>query len=140
MGARRSMSDFLEQEYGDQEEGGGLPPPPPAPARQLREPEVRESEGPEVPALGDGARWEQMDRKDVLLWPEQVTGLDEMRRGLQRHKRRVRRKGDRGERITENTLIRAAVTVLLENRGAVIGAGEGEITESLRAALRAGGA
>lgn len=52
-------------------------------------------------------KWRQMERKDVLLRPDQIADLTELRRRLQRQQT------DRTERLTDNTLIRAAIDMLL---------------------------
>ena len=147
MNARLSFDDLLEEE-GDQEPV--TPGPPPGPARDLRSKNKGESGSSEVPDSGSasrpkkrrkkkapqaptGPKWASLERKDALLWPEQVAGLTELRRDLQRRRRAA---GGGGERITENTLIRVAVSVLLEHGDALAGVDEEQLRESLTAELR----
>ncbi|HEX3922106.1 MAG TPA: hypothetical protein VHY31_07460 [Streptosporangiaceae bacterium] len=85
-------------------------------------PEVRTSE---VPNLA-GPKYLQLERKDTLLWPRQINELTLLRRRLNRQKP----KGE-GERITENTLIRVAIDLLLANGGKLSGSDEGGLRRSL---------
>ena len=73
-----------------------------------------------------GPKYLQLERKDTLLWPRQVNELTLLRRVLNRRKP----KGE-GERITENTLIRVAVDLLLANAGQLAGSDESELRRSL---------
>ncbi|MBV7674365.1 hypothetical protein STHAL_33515 [Streptomyces halstedii] len=52
-------------------------------------------------------KWKGLERKDVLLRPDQVEDLTALRRRLQRQQT------DRSERLTNNTLIRVAVDLLI---------------------------
>ncbi|MGI5122810.1 hypothetical protein ACQEU5_25165 [Marinactinospora thermotolerans] len=83
-----------------------------------------------------GPKWAALERKEALLWPEQISGLAQLRRDLQRRKRAA---GGGGERITENTLIRVAVAVLLEHKDALTGVNESELRQSLSSELRNSG-
>lgn len=146
--ARKSFDDLLAEDATD--EPITPPPPAPAPARVLRSqegtPELPKSESSEQPpssstraprkkkqAKTAAPKWTTLERKDTLLWPDQVSGLTDLRRDLQRRKRAA---GGGGERITENTLIRVAVAVLLENGSALTGKDETELRESLSFELR----
>jgi hypothetical protein len=61
----------------------------------------------------------------VLLWPDQLGELSVMRRMLNR------RRGGEGERITENTLIRVAVALLLSRSADLTGTTEDGLRKSL---------
>lgn len=74
----------------------------------------------------DLPKYLQLERKETLLWPRQVEALTLMRRVLNRR----RPKGE-GERLTENTLIRVAVDLLLSRQDAIAGATEDELRQSL---------
>jgi len=68
----------------------------------------------------------QLTRKEVRLRDEQYQQLTVLARGLQRAKTQTK------ERITENTLIRVAIDLLLERGGALIGESEAELLGHLR--------
>ena len=90
----------------------------PAPATELPMSQnfgLTESETPEVP------KYLTYDRKEARLRFDQVTSLTNLTKLLNR-----RRKG-RGERITDNTLIRVAVDLLLSKADLLEGATEEEI-------------
>ncbi|SIO86149.1 hypothetical protein [Nocardiopsis sp. JB363] len=89
-----------------------------------------------APPKPEGPKWSTLERKETLLWPDQASGLTELRRSLQRRKRAA---GGGGERITENTLIRVAVATLLEHGDALTGVDEAELRESLSSVLRNSG-
>ena len=65
-------------------------------------------------------------RADTLLWPRQLNELTVLRRVLNR-----RRPKGAGERITENTLVRLAIDLLLANAGQLQGSTEDELRRSL---------
>lgn len=67
----------------------------------------------------------QFDRKDVRLRADQLRILSELARDLQRHSRGRRR-------ITDNTLIRIAVDLLIERANDLSGDSELEILANLR--------
>ena len=73
-----------------------------------------------------GPKYLQLERKDTLLWPRQLNELTVLRRVLNR-----RRPKGAGERITENTLIRLAVDLLIANAGQLQGSTEEELRRSL---------
>jgi hypothetical protein len=104
---------------------------------------VTESVRPEVPTLTSGVtesvssrvpegddpslpRYLRLTRKEVRFREDQLDALDRVVRRLVR----ARRGG--GERITENTLVRVAVDLLLERADALSGATEAELLRSLR--------
>lgn len=106
--------------------------------------EVTESVSPEIPAVvtpgvtesvssrapeGDDPslpRYLRLTRKEVRFREDQLDALDRVVRRLVR----ARRGG--GERITENTLVRVAVDLLLERADALSGGTEAELLRSLR--------
>jgi hypothetical protein len=83
--------------------------------------EVRTSE---VPTPGV-PKYLQLERKDTLLWPGQMAELTVVRRMLNRAR------GGAGERITENTLIRIGVSLVLARAGELRGTTEEELRQSL---------
>lgn len=88
---------------------------------EVTTPEVRTSE---VPTPGV-PKYLQLERKDTLLWPGQIAELSVTRRMLNRAR------GGAGERITENTLIRVAISLLLSRAGELRGTTEEELRRSL---------
>lgn len=66
-------------------------------------------------------RYDKYERKETRLRPDQYSRLTELSRGL---------KG-RGERITENTLIRVAIDLLFSRGDDLAGATEAELRHSL---------
>ena len=87
----------------------------------VRSPEVQTPEvrTPEVP------KYRRLERKEVLLWPDQLGELSVSRRMLNR------KRGGAGERITENTLIRVAVALLLSRSAELSGTTEDDLRRSL---------
>ncbi|MGW3154538.1 hypothetical protein [Streptomyces sp. NPDC001089] len=75
--------------------------------------EEEQSEGPEAaaspePHRSGDAKWTTLERKEARLRADQLTDLAELRRQLGSRRR------DRSEIITDNTLIRVAVDLLLQ--------------------------
>ena len=70
-------------------------------------------------------KWKGLERKELRLRADQLDELARLRRTLNRQ-----RAGD-GERITENTLIRVAVDLLLSRVGDLHGATENELRKSV---------
>lgn len=95
------------------------PPPPPPPAR--RAPRRRTSR----PAPGEWARFDQYERKEARLRPDQYGRLSTTSRELNRARHST------GERITENTLIRVAIDLLLERADELTGTTEAELRKSV---------
>jgi hypothetical protein len=74
---------------------------------------------------GEGPLFRRLDRKETRLRSDQYAALTE-------HARRLNRaKGTGGERITENTLIRVAIDVLLSRIDELHGATEEELRKSV---------
>jgi len=74
---------------------------------------------------GPGPRYLQLERKEARIRLDQADALAHMTRRLNRA-----RSGG-GERITDNTLIRVAVDVLLEQSSRLVGTTEEELRQSL---------
>jgi hypothetical protein len=98
------------------------PEPRPAPRRVARGPRnagtagVTESQIP---------KWQRLERKELRLRADQLDELARIRRTLNRQR------GGEGERITENTLIRVAVDMLLGRTGKLRGTTEDELRKSV---------
>jgi hypothetical protein len=67
----------------------------------------------------------RLERKELLIWPDQVTSLSILARVLNRNRQGA------GERITINTLIRVAVALLLSRSQDLAGTTEEELRRSL---------
>ena len=76
----------------------------------------------EVPGL---PKYLRLERKELLIWPDQITQLSILTRVLKRNRRGA------GERITTNTLIRVAVALLLSRSQDLGGTTEEELRRSL---------
>lgn len=76
-------------------------------------------------------KYRTLERKEALVRTDQLDALTALRRRLNR-----RRGAGVGERITENTLIRVAVDLLLTNADHLAGTTEEELRESVTARLR----
>ncbi len=72
-----------------------------------------------------GPRYLQMERKEARIRLDQADALAQLTRRLNRAR------GGGGERITDNTLIRIAVDVLLARSDRLVGATEDELRDSL---------
>ena len=111
-------------------EGAPAPAPPKAPARTRRAPRPRAARpAPESRTAGvtesQTAKWKGLERKELRLRADQLDELARLRRMLNRQ-----RAGD-GERITENTLIRVAVDMLLSRADRLRGTTEDELRKSV---------
>lgn len=91
----------------------------------------------QLPATGPGlsaapaqprtaAAWTGYDRKEARLRPDQSEQLTQLARRLQRARPKMP-----GERITDNTLIRVAVDLLLQRQGQLSGHTEDELRASV---------
>ena len=76
-------------------------------------------------------RWDQLERKEARLRPDQVETLARTARSLSRQARRSRPADTESERITDNTLIRVAVDLLLTRRDQIAGTTEAELRRSV---------
>jgi hypothetical protein len=70
-------------------------------------------------------KWQRLERKELRLRADQLDELARIRRTLNRQR------GGDGERITENTLIRVAVDMLLGRAGKLHGTTEDELRKSV---------
>ncbi len=70
-------------------------------------------------------KWQRLERKELRLRADQLDELARIRRTLNRQR------GGEGERITENTLIRVAVDMLLGHAGKLRGTTEDELRKSV---------
>ena len=94
--------------------------PPAAPAsRRAR------SRGTTGVTESQSPKWQRLERKELRLRADQLDELARLRRALNR------RRGGEGERITENTLIRVAVDLLLKQADALQGSTEDELRNSV---------
>ena len=75
-----------------------------------------------VPGL---PKYLRLERKELLIWPDQITSLSILARVLNRNR------GGAGERITTNTLIRVAASLLLSRSQDLAGTTEEELRHSL---------
>ena len=137
---RQSISDLLsEADQAAPDEPPARPPRPAAPApapavavtaRRAR-PGARRSARPPRAAGTTGLtesqtpKWKRLERKELRLRADQLDELARLRRSLNRQR------GGEGERITENTLIRVAVDLLLAQPGRLRGATEDELRKSV---------
>jgi hypothetical protein len=105
--------------------------PSPRRPRKAQPREVRTSEVPSSDLQGSEVvtpgvpKYLRLERKDTLLWPGQLSELSVVRRTLNRAR------GGAGERITENTLIRIGVSLLLSRASELRGTTEEELWQSL---------
>lgn len=78
-----------------------------------------------APTPGEWVRYDQLARKEARVRPDQYNALTELARGLNRQRQGT------GERITENTLIRVAIDLLLHRENTLVGSSEAELRASL---------
>ena len=96
----------------------------PGPRQRSRGPRAAPAE--RAPDPGPGLpKYLRLERKELLIWPEQITNLSILARVLNRTR------GGAGERITTNTLIRVAVALLLSRSQDLAGTTEEELRRSL---------
>jgi hypothetical protein len=97
----------------------------PQPARRRQ---ARQSAAPtlQVPAGSPSLpKYLRLERKELLMWPGQITNLSILARVLNKNRRGA------GERITVNTLIRVATALLLSRSQELEGTTEEELRRSL---------
>ena len=70
-------------------------------------------------------RFDELERKEARVRLDQYEALQVLSRQLNRSRNR------RGERITENTLIRVAIDLLLSRQGEIAGTTEAELRASV---------
>lgn len=95
----------------------------PSTPRKTAKTKVREAQ-PDTAAGGVG--YENLERKDVRLHERQLDALADLTRKLNR-----RRAGE-GHRITENTLIRLSIDLLLQRADDLEGTTEADLARSLK--------
>jgi hypothetical protein len=134
---RQSVADLL----GEPDQAPAVLPPRLAPAEAapsaaVEKPESRRS-APRRVARGPRdagtagvtesqiPKWQRLERKELRLRADQLDELARIRRTLNRQR------GGEGERITENTLIRVAVDMLLGRAGKLRGTTEDELRKSV---------
>ena len=95
---------------------------------ESQSPKVTESQPPKEPDSVSHAlpKFRRLQRKETLIRYDQLEHLTTLQRGLNRK----RRQGE-GERITENTLIRVAIDLLISRESALAGSDEDELRRSL---------
>jgi hypothetical protein len=97
-----------------------------APPTTTGTPEKRAGEARQrKPKAPEAVRFDQLERKEARVRLDQYEALQGLSRQLNRSRNR------RGERITENTLIRVAIDLLLSRQAEVAGTTEPELRESV---------
>lgn len=81
--------------------------------------------GPRTPAPGQWVRYDELERKEARLRADQYGQLSDLSRRLNRLR------AGQGERITENTLIRVAIDLLLSQESDLAGLTEIELRKSV---------
>lgn len=128
---RRRLANILPQ--------GTADPVPATQEPEAQAPTVRNEEAPEktAPAAAaaiettakarpSGPRFADFERKEARLRQDQLDALDALARKIKRA-----RKPGAGERITDNTLIRVAVDLLLARQDELAGSTEDELRTSV---------
>lgn len=82
-------------------------------------------QAPVIPIIGPNARWIHFERKDTRLRADQLRWTEAKRKQLN-----TLRAG-RGDRLTDNTLIRIALDLLIERGDELAGTTENELRASL---------
>ena len=126
--ARTSLAALLPGD-GDATGSRAIEQQVPQPERSVKEPPVTPRRSVASPAdaveTGAGPRYLQMERKEARLRLDQADALAQLTRRLNRARRGT------GERITDNTLLRVAVDLLLARSDHLAGLTEDELRESL---------
>ena len=138
---RQSVADLLGEAGQAPAAAPPVLPPRPAPAGESpaaaseapvprRSPASRAARGRRGPGTAEVTesqvpKWQRLERKELRLRADQLDELARLRRALNRQR------GGEGERITENTLIRVAVDVLLARAGKLRGRTEEELRKSV---------
>lgn len=85
-----------------------------------------EDMAPEAPPPARAAaKYARLTRKETRVREDQYVALTQLARAL------MRRRTNRRERITENTLVRIAIDVLLANADQLVGDSENELLQSV---------
>lgn len=116
--------------------GTAVPEPPQQPTTTTRQSRTRPAaeprqDDPDPPAHADGSAgpvvlYSDLERKECRLREDQLAQLSVLSRRLQKSRPR----GTGGERITDNTLIRVAIDVLLAHADTLVGYTEGQIRDN----------
>tara|TARA_R110002020_G_scaffold286153_6_gene501727 strand:- start:831 stop:1271 length:441 start_codon:yes stop_codon:yes gene_type:complete len=77
--------------------------------------------------INDTAMYARLTRKETRVREDQYVALTQLARAL------MRRRASRRERITENTLVRIAIDLLLDNAEQLVGDTESELLHSVTA-------
>ena len=75
--------------------------------------------------VNDTAKYARLTRKETRVREDQYVALTQLARAL------MRRRASRRERITENTLVRVAIDLLLDNAEQLVGDTEAELLDSV---------
>ena len=112
------------------------PEPPQQPTTTTRQRRTRPAaeprqDDPDPPAAADDSAgpvvlYSDLERKECRLREDQLAQLSVLSRRLQKSRPR----GTGGERITDNTLIRVAIDVLLAHADTLVGYTEGQIRDN----------
>ncbi len=127
--ARTSLAELLSPDQPGERsqvaadvEDAGAASRPSSPVSQIA---PKAGEHQRLPEPESGPRYLQMERKEARIRLDQADSLAQLTRRLNRAR------GGGGERITDNTLIRVAVDLLLARSDRLVGATEDELRESL---------
>lgn len=131
---RRRLANILPKENADQETADQEPiaheqAAPEADARnKAAQAETASASDVETPAISrpSGPRFAEFERKEARLRQDQLDALDALARRI----KRARTPGA-GERITDNTLIRVAVDLLIARQDELSGSTEDELRKSV---------
>lgn len=122
--SKSEASQTVVQEPVAIEPASASPPQAPVAARPVRA-AAREKAPVEATEVGGGAHYLTFVRKETRLRADQMDILAAKVRQINRHKK------DGGERITDNTLIRIAVDLLLARADKLAGSTEDELRNSV---------
>ena len=99
--------------------------PTPAVSTPLPADRPRQTQPAQAPVEPSHMRWHEYERKETRLREDQYGRLTAASRRLNKLRR------SRGERITENTLIRVAIDLLLNEEAKLAGVDEAELRQSV---------
>lgn len=109
----------LAGQLGDARARVASPTPPPG------RPMPNETASKAPPPVRAAAKYARLTRKETRVREDQYVALTQLARAL------MRRRTDRRERITENTLVRVAIDLLLANADQLAGDSENELLQSV---------
>src|SRR5699024_7962832 len=96
------------------------------PKRQKRAPASRSKSADTQTAAAGGVGYDKLERKDTRLHERQITDLAAVARRINKQR------GGAGHRITENTLIRLGIDLLLQRSDDLVGTTEAELAHALQ--------